>query len=42
VHSHFVHEHQPLGVDLCGHHHPPGGPQELVSLCGASSPLYVE
>jgi hypothetical protein len=26
VHSHFIYEHQPLGGDLCGHHHSPGGP----------------
>src|SRR5215207_988646 len=28
MYSHLVHE-----------HHPPGGPQELVSLCGASPPF---
>jgi len=39
VQSHFIYEHQPLGVDLRGNHHPPGGPYELVSLCGASSPF---
>ena len=39
MHSHLVHEHQPLGVDLRGHHNPPGGPPELVSLSGASSPF---
>src|SRR5215217_4085141 len=39
VHSHLVHEHQPLGVDLRGHHNSPGGPQELVSFSGASSPF---
>ncbi len=39
VHSHFIYEHQLLGVDLRGHHNPPGGPYEFVSLCGASSPF---
>jgi hypothetical protein len=38
VHPHFIHEHQPLGVDLCGNHHPPNDSQELVSLRGTSSP----
>ena len=28
-----------LGVDLRGHHNPPGGPYEFVSLCGALSPF---
>src|SRR3712207_1534162 len=37
--SHLIHEHQPSGADLRGHHHPPGGPQELVSLRGASPPF---
>ncbi len=39
VHSHFIYEHQPLGVDLRSYHHPPSGPQELVLLRGASSPF---
>jgi hypothetical protein len=39
VHSHFIYEHQLLGVDLRGHHNPPGGPYEFVSLCGALSPF---
>src|SRR5215213_264382 len=37
--SHFINEHQPPGVDLGGNHHSPAGPQELVSLCGASPPF---
>ena len=39
MHPHFIHEHQPLGVDLCGNHHPPNDSQELLSLRGASSPF---
>src|SRR3712207_747001 len=39
VYPHLIHEHQPSGVDLRGHHHPPSGPQELVSLGGASPPF---
>jgi hypothetical protein len=39
MYSHFVHEYQPLWVDLLGHHHPPGGPQELVSFSGDSPPF---
>src|SRR3712207_7665230 len=39
VYPHLIHEHQPSGADLRGHHHPPGGPQELVSLRGASPPF---
>ena len=36
---HLVHENQPRGIDLRGHHRPPGGPQELVSLRGAWPPF---
>src|SRR5215203_7282881 len=37
----LVHEHQSLGDDLLGHHHPPGCPLELVAFRSNSSPFFL-
>src|SRR5829696_3471205 len=41
VRAALVHKHQPLGDDLLSHHHLPGRPLELVTLCGNSPPFFL-
>src|SRR5215210_5810498 len=37
----LVDEDQLAGVQRSGHHHPPGGPQELVAFRGRSPPFFL-
>src|SRR5215212_2239800 len=37
----LLHENEPLGRDHCGHHHPPGRPQELIAFGSDTPPFFL-